>query len=313
MEISYLLGRGYKKLAIAQAVNRAYSSIWDEISQNSVNGKYDARKSHHKAYVRRKYAKYQGMKIVENVSLRQKVEDWLLAGQSPEAVSGRIENRERDLPKISKNSVRRFIKSPYGRKIEFIRSKLKKRKRGRQRRPKIKDKRSIHSRPASIESRKDVGDCEGDFLVSGKSGQGVIFVAVDLRLRYKFLERILRPCFNNLKQAGERIKKRFPEWQSMTTDSDLLFAKHKELEKIWGILIYFCDIHSPWQKATIENANKEIRQYIPKSSDISKYSRYRIKKIETKLNDKFMKCLNYRTPAEALAFYRKRKTRQRSG
>lgn len=253
------------------------------------------------------------MKIVENASLRRKVEDWLLDGQSPEAVSGRIKSRENNLPCVSKNSVRRFIASPYGRKIEFVRNRRNKRRRGRPRRPKIKDKRSIHQRPISIQERKNVGDAEGDFIASGKSGKGVVFVTVDRKIRHKFLEKILKPSFNSLKRAGRRIKKRFAEWQSMTTDSDLLFTRYKELEKAWGIRIYFCDIHSPWQEATIENANKEIRCYLPKGSDISRYSLYKIKKIETKLNDKFMKCLNYRTPAEALAFSRKRKTRHKSG
>jgi len=93
----------------------------------------------------------------------------------------------------------------------------------------------------------------------------------------------------------------------MTTDSDILFANHKQLEKDWQIVIYFCDTHSPWQKGSIENANKEIRRDIPKGSDISRFSRYKIKKLEDKLNSKFMKCLRYRSPGEALDFYRKRK------
>lgn len=91
----------------------------------------------------------------------------------------------------------------------------------------------------------------------------------------------------------------------MTTDNDLLFEKHEELEVAWGIVIYFCDTHSPWQKPGIENANKEIRIDIPKGSDISKISVYRIKKLEEKLNDKFMKFLGYRSPAEVLKLYRK--------
>lgn len=308
-EIGYLLKRGYKRGAIANALNRAYSSVWDEIKQNSVKGKYDAQKAHHKSYVRRKYSKYQGMKIVKNLELRQMVECWLMGGQSPEAVSGRIKSQEKDLPQTSKNSIRRFIESVYGRKIEYFRNKFRKRRRGRQRRPKIKDKRSIHERSLSIENRKRIGDCEGDFIVSGKSGKGIVFVVIDRRLRYKFLERMINPNFANLKRAGLRIKKKFPEWKSMTTDSDILFAKHKDLEVAWGIIIYFCDTHSPWQKAAIENANKEIRKYILKSSDISKYSLYRIRKIEMKLNSKFMKCLNYRSPEEALILYRKSKTR----
>jgi IS30 family transposase len=246
------------------------------------------------------------MKVVTNDDLRGKVEDWLRQGQSPEAIAGRIEKQERELPHVSKNSIRRFLGSAYGRQIEYIRNKRKKCKR-RFKQPRIKNRRSIHERPKSIEKRCRVGDAEGDFIVSGKSGRGIVFVVVDRRLRRKFLEKILRPNFGNVKRAGSRIKKRYPEWKSMTTDNDRLFERHKELEVAWGITIYFCDKHSPWQKGSIENANKEIRHDIPKGSDISKVSRYRIKRIEEKLNNKFMKCLRYRSPNEALNLYRKRK------
>jgi IS30 family transposase len=288
-------------------MKRAYSSIHDEIRINAVNGKYDAEKAHHKAYVRRKYSKFQGMKIVANNELRNKVEDWLMNGQSPEAISGRIKKRERNLLDVSKNSIRRFIKSTYGRKIEYERNKRKKKRRRHPKRPKIKNKRSIHQRPVSIEKRRNVGDAEGDFIVSGKSGKGVIFTLIDRRLRHKFLERILHPDFASVRRAGSRIKKRYSEWKSMTTDNDFLFANHKQLEKDWGVLIFFCDEHAPWQKGSIENANKEIRLDIPKSSDISKFSAYKIKKLEIRLNNKFMKCLRYRSPHEALILYRKRK------
>lgn len=246
------------------------------------------------------------MKIVASNELRGKVERWLLEGQSPEAVAGRIKEQERDLPQASKNSIRRFIESPYGRKIEYKRKRAKKRRK-HFKRPRLKNRKSIHQRPKSIENRRRVGDAEGDFILSGKSGKGIIFVVVDRRLRRKFLEKIPRPNFCNVKRAGSRIKKRYPEWKSMTTDNDLLFEKHEELEIVWGITIYFCDKHSPWQKGGIENANKEIRRDIPKGSDISKVSVYRIKKLEEKLNNKFMKCLRYRSPNETLNLYRKRK------
>ena len=36
------------------------------MERNKTNGVYEPKKAAHKAYVRRKYAKYQGMKIVEN-------------------------------------------------------------------------------------------------------------------------------------------------------------------------------------------------------------------------------------------------------
>lgn len=97
--------------------------------------------------------------------------------------------------------------------------------------------------------------------------------------------------------------------QSITFDNDLLLLEHKRLEKKLSIKIYFCDVHAPWQKPSIENLNKILRQYIPKSSDISKYSRRFIKRLEAKMNRKFMDCLGSLTPDEA--YKREVKQKQR--
>lgn len=95
---------------------------------------------------------------------------------------------------------------------------------------------------------------------------------------------------------------------SVTTDNDILFQKHKVLEKLLKVPIYFCDPYSSWQKGTVENINKHIRKYIPKGTDISQYSRYFINRIEDKLNSRFLKCLGYKTPEETLAEFCKQKT-----
>lgn len=89
-EIAILLSKKYSLRDIAKTLKRSVSTISDEIKLNSVNGKYDSKKAHHKAYARRKYSKYQGKKIVEKKELRKFVEEKLLSDQSPRAISGRL-------------------------------------------------------------------------------------------------------------------------------------------------------------------------------------------------------------------------------
>ena len=287
-------------------MNRASSAVWNEIDRNKTNGKYNPKKAKHKAYVRRRGAKYQGKKIVEDGELRKFVDSSLLDGQSPEGISGRLKyKREKELPYISKDSIYRYIKSPHGRKIEA--KLLKKKKRGKKRKNKgILDGRTfIGKRPKYINDRKQVGDGEFDFIVSGRSGKGILLVVTDRKLRISFLEPIYNVSIKNVHLAALKIKKRYPEWKTGTTDNDLLFARHKELEKELNIKIYFCNPYHSWEKGTVENTNGEIRKDFPKGSDVSKYSPFFFKKIEKKLNDRFMKCLKYQTPSETLEKHRK--------
>ena len=300
---------------IAGALKRSVSTISDEVKRNSVHGSYDPRKAQHKAYVRRQEAKYQGMKIVAYSALRAFVEQKLLQGRSPESIAGRIRRREKGMTRVSADSIERFLKSVYGRRIEYHRKRLMRRRAWRRRRPKVtqlKDRKFIDIRPNIINRRGRVGDAEADFIVSGKSGKGIILTVADRKLRVSFLEKILPVSIERVHQAFLRIKKRYPELTTITTDNDLLLTRHRELAVLLGVIIYFCHPYHSWEKGTIENTNGEVRKSIPKGSCISRYSKRFIRSVETKINDRYMKCLGYQTPKEALGRYRKQKQRRRA-
>jgi len=109
-----------------------------------------------------------------------------------------------------------------------------------------------------------------------------------------------------------KIKERYPEWKSMTTDNDILFSDHPVMAQKLGVTSYFCFPGHAWEKGSIENANKWIRRYIAKSSDISRYSKRFVRNLEEKMNRRIMKTLNYYRPGELLKQYRKRKQRLRA-
>ncbi len=307
-EIKILLEKKYSQRTIAEALDRSNSRVSEEIRLGSVRGIYDPLKANHKAYVRRKYSKYQGMKVVSDQNLQKKVDEFLYKGESPPNISGRLWKHEKNLPQVSKNSIYRYIKSPYGRRIEVWRKKKKQRRRFK--RPlseKLKNRVFIDKRPMYINKRKRIGDAEADFLVSGKSGKGMILNVTDRKSRMPYLEKILPVSISEVEKAFLRIQQRFPELKTITTDNDILFQKHAELKKLLGINIYFCHPYHSWEKGTVENVNKYIRRDIPKGTDISKISRQFIHSIETKLQNKIYKILNYRTPFEVLSKHRQRK------
>ena len=297
--------------SIAKSLRRAVSTISDELKRNKVKNVYDALKAQLKSYTRRKYSKYQGKKIVRHSKLRTFVETRLMDDQSPCAIAGRLRKREKDLPSVSKESIYRYIRSPYGRNIEIHRQMKRSRRRGRRTKQQQLDGRTfIHERPQHINKRTRGGHAEADFIVSGKCGHGILLVVVDRKMRVSFLERILVVTILQVHKAFLRIMKRYPEMKTFTTDNDILFRHHKELEKLLGIKIYFCHPYHSWEKGAVENVNKYIRKDIPKSSDLSRYSKKFIASLEEKLNRRAMKCLDYATPQEMLNAFRKRKLRR---
>jgi len=300
-----LLEKKYSLRDISRALKKAVSAIYYEIKRNSVRGKYDSEKAQHKAYVRRHRASFRGKSVIANKELREFVEHHLVLGQSPAAISGRIKHQEKNLPYVSKDTIYRYLRSPYG-KIIGMKLKKKKRPKGGVKKKKLSDRVFIEKRPKIIEKRGRVGDIEADFIVSSRSGHGILLTATDRKLRISFIEIIYDVSIDEVHRAFLRIKTKFPEMKTITLDNDILFRMHNTLSKLLGLKIYFCHPYHSWEKGSIENANKFIRKYIPKGSDLSRYAKHEITLVERKCNDRFMECLNYKTPAEVLREYRQK-------
>lgn len=301
LEIDILLDKGYSKRSIAKALNRSPSTISEEINNNSVNGVYNPHKANHKAYVKRKYSKYQGMKVVEDIELRNYVEENLKQDWSPEQISGRIKNVDKDIKYVGFKGIYKFVYSVYGRQLErYLRYKGRKKKSKRNQSVQIKNRTFIDERPEVTNNRGRFGDWEGDLIVSGKNGKGVLLVLVERRTRFPIIEKIMSRKTSIINEHIYQRTGGFVCFNSLTLDNDISFSKHEELSELLGSPVYFCHAYHAWEKGSVENTNQLIRQYIPKGSDISKYSRKQIREIETKLRNRPRKCLRYKTPLEVM-------------
>jgi IS30 family transposase len=299
--IERLTTSGWGVRAVARALGRGISTISDEIRRNKVRGAYDAKKAEHKARVRRTYSKQQCLKVVSHPELRRYVEEKLREEWSPELIAGRVKAIDRHIPRVSPKAIYAFVSSVYGRPFEqFLYSRVVKKNGGPKRGAKaVMDGRtSIEQRPKRVEKRKEFGHCEGDFIESGRDGTGSLLVLVERKTRYPFIVY----CADRTTDAVNALIFRLLQWvplKSLTLDNDLSFQKHQALSELIGAVVFFCHPYTSSEKGTVENRNRAIRRTVSKKTDLSQVSPETIQLIQTKLRNRPMKCLEFKTPQEA--------------
>lgn len=296
-EIAILRKKGYSIRAIAKAMNRSPASVSRELQRNSGSlGTYDALKAQHKAYVKRLYSKYQGMKIREFPWLEQYVHEKMKLSWSPEQIAGRLRLETRGKISLSPETIYKYLyRNPMGyslcRHLRYKRIRRRKRKSVQNLREIIKNRVFIDQRPEIINQRKRYGDFEGDTLGVPKYTRETIAAVIERKSRFILGKKICR-----LKYAMNAFKRllSFAFVKSCALDNGIENKRHEELE----MQTYFCHSYSSWEKGSIENAFSLIREFIPKKSSLENYTNDDIQAIIDLINQRPRKCLSYRTPKE---------------
>ena len=111
-------------------------------------------------------------------------------------------------------------------------------------------------------------------------------------LKAKDAKSVRKTFAKELKTLPSQMKR------SMTYDRGKEMAEHKLFTKETKMQVFFCDPHSPWQRGTNENTNMLIRDFFPKQTDFSKFTRKEIKYVQKLLNERPRKTLDFKTPKE---------------
>jgi len=288
---------------IGKVIGKVKSSISAEIRNNSMNGEYDAEIAHVKV-VQRKEQKTKRNKLEISFGLKKYViqkisEDW-----SPEQISGELRRQTNGKNIISHETIYQFIYSGEGKQLKLWKH-LRHRKKpkrvhwgDRKKRIRIPERVSIRERPDYINLREEFGHYEGDLMIfsNGKA------LAV-------FIERVTRKTFavlNNDKTAAE-MELALHELVSsagqvnigsITFDNGGENVCHAKVRADYAEQFdtYFCDSYCSWQKGGVENANKLLRQYLPRDISLEKLTQDYVDEVVAKLNSRPRKKLGYSTP-----------------
>ncbi|MGK4272388.1 IS30 family transposase, partial [Parabacteroides johnsonii] len=158
---------------------------------------------------------------------------------------------------------------------------------------------SIRERPLEADGTR-FGDWEMDLIV-GKGGKGAILTLTERSSNLLLMEKLpdgkkaasLPRVVNRLlfPYRGKGVR-------TITTDNGGEFACHELIEKKLRATVYFTDSYCSWQKGAIENANKLVRQYIPKGTDFNTVSDRFVMEIQKKINCRPREKLGFRSPKE---------------
>jgi transposase, IS30 family len=310
-EISRGLAAGDSMRAIAARLGRAASTVSREVERNGGRGSYRAAKAEERSWERARRPKRCLLSV--NDRLRDLVAQKLQEDWSPEQISGWLKRHYPDdeAMRVSHETIYRtlFVEARGALKKELLahlRSGRMMRKSRRastagQKRGQIKDAVSIRERPLQAEERAVPGHWEGDLLAGSRNTH--VATLVERSSRFVMLVRVDGKDTESVVAALSEQIRRLPKTMmaTLTWDRGTEMAAHKRFTIATDVSVYFCDPRSPWQRATSENTNGLLRQYLPRKSDLSVYGQQDLDSIALMLNSRPRKFLRYSTPAATLA------------
>lgn len=93
--------------------------------------------------------------------------------------------------------------------------------------------------------------------------------------------------------ALKQTVKQLPESlrRSLTWDRGKELSDHRKLTRDAGLKVFFAAHRRPWQRGTNENTSGLLRQYLPKGTDLSRWSAEKIRAVARTLNNRPRKIL----------------------
>lgn len=300
---------------IGKKIGRPPSSVCREINRNlpPLRHQYTPRLAHERALIKRQSRGRTDR--LKNQSIRDYVVTHLKRRWSPEQIANTIESEINET--ICHEAIYQYVYAQIHAKgygylkpgAQDLRPYLRHRRKRRQHKGARRGQRcfkpkgaSINERPKMVEQRNRIGDWESDTvesvdhkpgintLVERKSGLALI-----TRLADKTSQATVSVIANRVNPLPEKAKR------TMTFDNGPENSNWQELEAGTGMKVFFANPYHAWERGTNENTNGLIRDYFPKQTDFSMITDEEIRFVESELNTRPRKRLNWKTPLEVFS------------
>ena len=309
---AYLKAKLHKKV-IAEKLGVCLATVYNEIKRGEylhkeyVSCDYIGEKKYktikryspekaQERYVINQSAKGAPLKIGNDFEFVRFIEKRVIKDKiSPCATLGEIKRKKMFRTNISKTTLYRYIETDI---FPNIRTEHLPFKHTKKRYRKIVAKRpikgtSIEQRPAEILKRSSFGHWEMDCVVGKRDMRDILLVFTERLTRYEIILKMQNRKTETVVKTLNRLEKRFGKafrkiFKSITVDNGKEFSDFHGIEKsIYTgnrVKVYYCHPYSSCERGSNERLNRDIRRWIPKGSDLSKYSNSQIQEVEDWVN-----------------------------
>lgn len=304
------LSQGQSVRFIAQLLNRSPSTVSREIKRNNSSKRPYCATQASKRYIEQRKRSTKPRKLARNSLLCDKIESYLINRKwSPKQIAACL---KRDFPNdssmhVSHETIYSHIYAyPRGELRKLLVSSLRQSKSKRGPRGssdscysslKIEPNQLFKNRPDEINSRETAGHWEGDLIV-GAMNKSCVGTLVERKTGYLLLCKMNSKSAADVRKGFESCMSGLPDFlrMSMTYDRGAEMSQHPIMSKNLEMEIYFADRNAPWQRGSSENINGLIRQFLPKSTDLSVHSQAELNRIAWLLNTRPRKRFEFRSP-----------------
>ena len=169
---------------------------------------------------------------------------------------------------------------------------------------------SIEERPESIETREEPWHWEMDCVV-GK-GTTCLLVMTERTSRKELIFKMKAKKQEYVKEVIDQLeckyKSRFNQmFRSITMDNGCEFLNHEAIEVSCleagekRTICYYAHPYSAWERGSNEAANKLIRRFVPKGTNIGSLTKADVKRIEHWMNNYPRRMFGYKSANEIFA------------